>query len=643
MRYWRLLLIMSGLLTLLPTVYAQTDDSAAKNDLLKALTQPAAANLGGGPSEDELPDPDIAFVPTVELKDADTLVATWTIHKCCYMYRERFDFASDTAGITLGEAGFPKGKIKEDEFFGRMETYRDQVVIEIPFQRANSAAQQLDLQTTFQGCADIGVCYPPQKQTIPVMLAALSSGSSSGTGTSGGNSVLGAGADPAPVGPASGQVTMAEQDRIAGMLTEQRFWALPAFFGFGLLLAFTPCVFPMIPILSSIIAGQGSSLTQRRAFILSSVYVLAMALTYTVAGVLAALLGQNIQALFQNPWILVSFSAVFVLLALSMFGFYELQLPVALQTRLAALSNRQQSGNYAGVAIMGFLSALIVGPCVAPPLIGVLTVIGSTGDAMLGGSALFAMSMGMGVPLLAVGTSAGKLLPKAGPWMNAIRIVFGVLLLAVAIWMLERILPEVVSMLLWATLLIVSAVYMGALQSTTGMSGWRTLSKGLGTVMLVYGILLLVGVASGGGNPMQPLRGLTLAGGGNAPQQQQDLNFRLIKTVADLDQQIQLAGGRPVILDFYADWCVDCKQMERYTFSDPQVQSVLADAVLLKADVTANDTADQELLRRFQLIGPPAMLFFSPNGSERPEYRLIGFMGAESFASHARQALQFET
>lgn len=634
---WSSLFLLFLLTSFMFSVAAQTE-SGAKNDLLKSLMQPAAGNLGGGPTDDELPDPTIAFIPTVEQKDANTLIASWDIHECCYLYRKRFEFDSGTEGITLGKAEFPKGEIIEDEFFGRMETYRGRVSIEIPLQRQSAAATELDLRTTFQGCADIGVCYPPQKQNMPVMLAAFTEPTPPGGGADSGTNSNSA--DPPSLG--SNAETMAEQDRIAGILISQGFWALPVFFGFGLLLAFTPCVFPMIPILSSIIAGQGASLTQRRAFFMSAVYVLAMALTYTVAGVLAAMLGQNIQAIFQNPWILVSFSAVFVLLALSMFGFYELQVPAGLQTRLSTISNRQQGGNYTGVAVMGFLSALIVGPCVAPPLIGVLTVIASTGDAMLGGAALFAMSLGMGAPLLVIGTSAGKWLPKAGAWMEAVKAVFGVLLLAVAIWMLERILPEVVSMLLWAILLIVSAVYMGALQSTVGLSGWRTLNKGLGTVMLVYGILLLVGVAAGGNNPLQPLQGTMFAGYPGAPAQQ-NIAFQKIKTVADLDQQIQRANGRPVVLDFYADWCVDCKQMERYTFSDGKVQSILANAVLLKADVTANDEYDQELLKRFTLYGPPAMLFFDGSGSERANYRLLGFMSADQFAIHASQALQLQT
>jgi thiol:disulfide interchange protein DsbD len=431
--------------------------------------------------------------------------------------------------------------------------------------------------------------------------------------------------------PASNE---AEQDRLARLLGEQRFLAIPAFFGFGLLLAFTPCVFPMVPILSSLIAGQGASLTRRQAILLSIIYVLAMAATYTVAGVLAALLGQNIQAWFQNPWVIGLFSGMFVLLALSMFGLYELQLPAYLQHRLAELSNRQRGGQFAGVAIMGFLSALIVGPCVAPPLIGALTFIAVTGDLGLGAAALFALSLGMGVPLLIIGASTGHWLPRAGHWMERIKTVFGVLLLMVALWLLERILPAAASMVLWATLLIVTATYMGALQPVVhGAPVWRTLVKGLGLVLLIYGILLLVGVAAGGRDALQPLRGVGLiANTGGAPA----LPFRRVKTVADVDQALRAAGGRPIMLDFYADWCVSCKELERYTFVDPAVRAALANVITLQADVTAHDAADQALLKRFGIIGPPTILFFSPDGREHRDHRVVGFMEAEPFNERLR-------
>ena len=422
------------------------------------------------------------------------------------------------------------------------------------------------------------------------------------------------------------------------MLGEQRFWAIPAFFGFGLLLAFTPCVFPMIPILSSLIAGQGATLTRRRALLLSLTYVLAMAATYTVAGVLAALLGQNLQIWFQNPWILAVFSGMFVVLALSMFGLYELQLPATLQNRLVDWSNRQRGGHHVGVAVMGLLSALIVGPCVAPPLIGVLTFIAVTGDLALGAAALFALSLGMGAPLLLIGASAGHWLPRAGHWMERIKAVFGVLLLAVALWLLDRILPATASMALWATLLIVTATYMGVLQPVAhGAPAWRTLIKGLGLVLLIYGILLLIGVASGGRDPWQPLRGVRLiaSAAGEASATTESL-FHPVKTMADVERAVRAANGQLVMLDFYADWCVSCRELERETFADPAVQATLAGMTVLRADVTANDDDDQALLKHFGIIGPPALLFFGLEGTERREYRRVGFIDATQFNQHVQ-------
>jgi thiol:disulfide interchange protein DsbD len=441
-----------------------------------------------------------------------------------------------------------------------------------------------------------------------------------------------------------GEEFVSEQDQLANMIKSGNFMlTLLIFFGSGLLLAFTPCVFPMIPILSSIIAGQGDSITTRKAFTMSLVYVLAMALTYTVAGVVAGLFGSNLQAAFQNPWILSTFAVVFVALSFSMFGFYELQMPNAIQSKLTEISNRQQGGTLTGVAIMGFLSALIVGPCVAAPLMGALIYIGQTGDAVLGGSALFALSMGMGAPLLVIGTAAGKLLPKAGGWMDAVKAVFGVLLLAVAIWMLERIIPAQVSMLLWAALLIVSAIYMGALDSLPqGISGWRRLWKGIGLIGLIYGALLLVGVASGGGDALQPLKGIGFGGVGGSAQTsvaQQKLPFKNIKGLDGLNRELQAAKaeGKVVMLDFSADWCISCKEMEKYTFSDPGVQQALHDVVLLKADVTPNDELDQALLKNFGLIGPPSILFFDRNGEEKRNYRLVGFLKPDKFKAHVER------
>ena len=386
--------------------------------------------------------------------------------------------------------------------------------------------------------------------------------------------------------------------------------------------------------------GQGDRLTTLRALWLSIIYVLAMAVTYTVAGVLAGLFGQNLQAVFQNPWIIVAFVLIFVLLALSMFGFYDLQVPGRLQTRLTEASNRQQGGGFWGVAVMGFLSALIVGPCVAPPLMAALIVIGSSGDAVLGGSALFALSIGMGVPLILFGVSAGKLVPRAGAWMDAVKAVFGVGLLALAIWMLERILPGAVIMLLWGALAIACGIYLGALERVeAGSSGWKKLWKSLGVLLLVLGILELVGAAAGGDYWLRPLEGIR--GATRSAAEADHADFARVKSLNDLGREVDLArgAGSGAMFDFYADWCVECKRMERNTFPDPAVRGLMERMRLLQADVTANDKTDQELMRAFDIIGPPAILFFDRNGDEMEAYRLVGYFDPAEFAAHLERVL----
>jgi thiol:disulfide interchange protein DsbD len=589
----------------------------------KTLT-PLQQTLGGAAQDDEVLDPDVAFRFDADVAQ-DAVTLRWQIAPNHYLYKDKFSFQlKEGSAATLGEYTLPAGEEKNDEFFGRIFVFHDGMEVTIPVQRSGDAT----LLVSYQGCAELtGICYPPIRKEISLAPGAAAVSATTAPAAA-------ATATPAP---------QSEQDSLAAALAgDNRLLTVLTFLGLGLLLAFTPCVFPMIPILSSIIVGQGAGLTTRKAFIMSLVYVLAMALTYTVAGVLAGLFGANLQAAFQNPWILGSFSVVFVLLALSMFGFYELQLPSALQTKLSEMSNKQQGGSLIGVAIMGLLSALIVGPCVAPPLMGALIYIGQTGDAVLGGLALFALSLGMGAPLLLIGTSAGKLLPRAGGWMNAIKAVFGVMLLAVALWMLERILPAFVTMLAWALLVITSAIYMGALEPLKeGASGWRKLWKGLGLALLIHGALLLVGTAAGGNDPLQPLRGVGFGGGAGMAQAAR-LEFRKIKTVADMEREVAAAAaqGKPVMLDFYADWCVSCKEFDKYTFSDPGVIQALSGAILLKADVTANDDADQAMLRHFKLIGPPSLLFFGADGVERQPFRVVGFMGPEEFRAHVERALR---
>ena len=605
------------------------------NSGLRGLLSSFTDKLGLGAQKQEFLDPERAFVLMVDASGPDRIVARWQIAKDYYLYRDKFAFALHNAdGVTLASYTLPPGVSKVDESFGRSEVYFNEIAVELPVVRTDTATRTVTLETRYQGCASAGLCYPPITKTTSVTLPA-------GGGPSSSAAAINAGAaDATDIGAAF----VSEQDRYAQSLVGgDRFTTLLSFFGVGILLAFTPCMFPMVPILSSLIVGQGGSATTGRAFGLSLAYVLAMAVTYTVAGVIAGLFGANLQAAFQNPWIIGSFSAIFVLLALSMFGLYNLQLPTSWQTKLSELSNRQRGGTYVGAGVMGFLSALIVGPCMAAPLAGALIYIGQSGDAALGGLALFAMSLGMGIPLLAVGTSAGRWLPKVSGWMNTIKAIFGVLLLALAIWMLDRIVPPQITMVLWGVLLVVTAVYMGALTSLLPeATGWQKLQKGTGLVMLVYGGLLLVGAAGGSHDVFQPLRGISFtAGTSNAATEDATLRFIRVKDVEGLNQQLQAAqsSGKGVMLDFYADWCVSCKEMERYTFSDKKVQAALANTVLLQADVTANDAADQALLKHFELFGPPSILFFGPNGHERRPYRVMGFLGADKFADHVQQAL----
>ena len=582
-----------------------------------------------------LPD-DQVFFPNI-LVENGYIQANWEIEEGYYLYREKFGFAVTSGeGVTLQDTISPPGKKKFDEAFGDIEAYYNAVTIKVPYTRTVNKSQNIDLEVKYQGCAEAGFCYPPITKvftlTIPEFDEPAVIPASLSTST------------PAPNAPVDEEEFITEQDRFAqSIASDNLFWVMAAFFGVGLLLAFTPCVFPMIPILSSIIIGQGPSTTTRQAFFLSLAYVLAMALTYTVVGVIAGLSGANLQAAFQNPWVLSTFSAVFVALALSIFGFYDIQLPNSLQTKLTQISNNQKGGTLVGAAIMGFLSALIVGPCVAAPLAGALIYISQTGDGTLGGLALFALSMGMGAPLLLIGTSAGKLLPKAGGWMDAVKAVFGVMLLAVAIWMLERILPAGVTMFLWAALAIMSAVYLGALRKLQPeATGWQKLWQGTGFILLAYGVLILIGAASGGKDPLQPLASFSMNQGGNvAVAAQRELDFKYIKGLDELNKEIETANaqGKPVMLDFYADWCVSCKEMEKYTFSDGQVQATLNNAVLLKADVTENDDMDQALMKKFGIFGPPAILFFDVQGQERKRHRVVGFMKPEVFHPHIKKAL----
>lgn len=596
----------------------------------------STANQETAQQGDPLP-PEQAFALTPPLYDGKQLLLRWDLPEAkFYLYKEKFKVRVLTPDLKVGELQLPAGEPKQDEFFGNVHVIHHSADLKLPIDLSGKTSGNLQVEVGWQGCdGDLGVCYPPELKyysasipSDPTQLAQgfiLEPSEPPATGTV---------ANPSQAAPTSlpPAVIKSEQDQIADTLAYGN-WALTllTFFGFGLLLSFTPCIFPMIPILSGIIAGQ-KDLSTRGAFLLSLTYVLAMAATYTLAGVLAGLFGSNLQILFQNPWILGIFSAVFVLLALSMFGFYELQMPAAFQQRLTDLSNKQAGGNLIGVAIMGMLSALIVGPCVAAPLAGALIYIGQSGDALLGGAALFMLSMGMGIPLLIIGTSAGKFLPRAGEWMESVKAIFGVMLLGVALTLLERILPEMVIMFLWAALIIISAVYMGALAPLPANStGWRTLWKGLAVLFLIQGSLVAIGAAAGSTSLLQPLKGIF------SGEQANELSFRPVNSPAELNQALAEAKGKPVLFDFYADWCVSCREMDKYTFTDSTVKASLQNFVLLRADLSATTKAHRELLKQFNLYGPPGIIIFDTTGQERKNLRVVGFMRAEPFSKHVSQ------
>ena len=583
-------------------------------------------SLGG--AQDDILDPDDAFQISHDSLPGQFKV-NWVIAEGHYLYRDKIQITTEESSVDSKPLIMPAGEAKDDPIFNKtLYVFHNFADATLPYQYTFNGDKDVTFKVKYQGCSEIsGICYPPQTKKFTVRLSPITAAQAAAIAES----------------PNALSEPVSEQDEMSNALRSGNTWlTLIIFFGAGLLLAFTPCVFPMIPILSGIIVGQGEDISTRKAFYLSLVYVLAMALTYTVIGILVGLSGENIQAWFQNPWIIGSFAILFVGLSFSMFGFYDMQMPASIQSKLATISNSQQGGHIAGVAIMGFLSALIVGPCVTAPLVGALIYIAETGDAVLGGMALFSLSMGMGAPLLLIGASAGKLLPRAGLWMDAVKAVFGVLLLGLAIWLLERVTPVAVTMAMWAALIIVSAIYMGAIDSISdGSSGWKKLWKGLGVLLLIYGIIILIGLASGNRNVFQPLKGLAGAGS-SATQQIAHLKFKQIKGVAGLNAALAeaRAAGKPVMLDFYADWCVSCKEMEHFTFTDPAVIKALEGVVLLQADVTPNDDKDTELYKHFGIIGPPSIMFFGADGKERKNYRVVGFMEAEKFKQQIKRAVK---
>ncbi|MBA4143352.1 MAG: protein-disulfide reductase DsbD [Nitrosospira sp.] len=599
-------------------------------------------------SDQELLPPDQAFKLTVRVRDENTLVAQFEPAKNYYLYKDKVAFKPQDTETSIEAISLPAGILKSDLTFGQVEVFQQPFEALISLKRPASSTNKLTLVATYQGCNEpIGVCYAPINKiielTLPVAKAAAGLAADAISNTAVAAPAFTA-AKPdsaaelfqsAPVSPA----IETESSKIERMFESGSFWLiLTGFFGIGLLLSFTPCVFPMFPILSGIIANQGEHITRRRGFVLSLAYVTGMAITYAAAGVAAGLSGAMLSATLQNAWVLGAFALVFVTLAFSMFGFYELQLPSFLQSKLSEEAGNLKRGHLTGVFGMGALSALIVGPCVAAPLAGALLYISQTRDVVLGGSALFVMALGMGVPLLLLGASAGALLPRAGAWMEAVKHFFGVLLLGVAIWLISPVISSVAHMLLWAVLLIVSAIYLHAVDPLRpGASGLQKFLKGVGMIALLTGIALLIGVLSGSRDILQPLSRISIAGGGTeqmsgtGADQAGHLLFQRVKSEAELEQHILGSRGKYVMLDFYADWCISCKEMERFTFTDAKVQSRLKDVVLLQVDVTAGTPDDAALLKRFKLFGPPGILFLDRQGREVPGVRLIGFQDKESF------------
>ncbi|MBF0264003.1 MAG: protein-disulfide reductase DsbD [Gammaproteobacteria bacterium] len=614
---------------LLPELLTSNSASSAKS-VFQALEQTTE-------QDDEFLPPEKAFQVEVAKNEQGKLVATWTIAPGYYLYQDKFKFETIPAvDNAFAAINFPPAKTKTDDILGTYKVYAKQVAIEIPLTAKIENKKDLQLKITYQGCAEAGLCYPLMKKTIDLNPADLKlADSSEGVEQT----------NVAAQGVSESEQLMSEQDQLASILDKGNvFWTLLIFFGLGLALAFTPCVFPMIPILSGIIAGQGDDITTRKAFTMSTLYVLAMAVTYTIAGVIAGMSGENIQIWFQTPWVLGVFAGIFVLLALSMFGFYEIQLPSSIQSKMTEISNNQKGGKYSGVIVMGFLSALIVGPCVAPPLMGVLIYISQTGDPYLGGAALFLMSLGMGLPLIAIGTSAGKFLPKAGGWMDSVKVFFGIMMLALAVWMLERVLAPGLIMVLWALLLIFSAVYLGALTPITdSTSGWARFRKASGLVLLLYGVILIVGAAKGNESVFTPLKDKMIYGvaGQQANASPEHLNFDTVVTNKALDDKLTEAknAGRYAMLDYYADWCISCKELEKYTFTDQIVIDTLKNVTLLQANVTVDNDETSQLMKRFSIIGPPAILFFAPNGKEMKRFRLVGYKNAEQFKAHIDKVL----
>ncbi len=580
---------------------------------------------------------DQGFKFTAKVRDPQTIIAEWQMAPGYFLHRKHLDIGTDTPNVKLGDPLYPKAVTRTEEGFGSFEVYKDKVSIPVPV--ISAKGHKVDLKVRYQGCSEEGFCYPPTEKNITVDLTKVdpTAGLDSNTPIA---EELSA-APKMPDGSESAGPT-SEQEKATALLSSGHYITIIfSFLGFGLLLAFTPCVLPMIPILSGIIVGQNrEKLTTRRAFSLSLTYVLSMSTTYALAGILIGYVGGSVQAAFQTPWMLITFSLMFVFLALSFFGLYEIRLPQKLQSSLSKASHNQRNGSFLGVAIMGSIATLIVSPCVTPALVGALGYIGKTGNAVLGGTALFALGFGMGLPLLLIGTAGGKLLPKAGIWMNRVKTIFGFILLAMAIWMIDRILPGPITLLLWACLAIFSATAMGVF--TTNNTGFARFNQGLGAIFLVYGVLLLIGSSMGHSNPLQPLFSPTAPTAGSTLTAENSTNFRHVTDENEIKNAIQdaVTKNKIVMLDFTAKWCTSCKIMEKRTFNHPEVIKALENMVALKADVTQNDKIAKTLEQKYQVVAPPTLLFFDSTGKELEKFRVVGEMGPKEFLEHLQTVIK---